>query len=149
MSAADAAGESVDARALVAVRALFIESLDLLCLPLPADSRAEAGAAAEPRRRSAPRAGDGEVCVTENVALPPAEKLAGAGRWNDLALLYGERLGCGDPSYACLLRDHYRAEKDWASADRLRDELQEHGFEVRDTPQGTQVVPEAGRRDRG
>ena len=33
-----------------------------------------------------------------------------------------------------------RAEKDWAGADRLRDELQAAGFEVRDTPQGTQVV---------
>ena len=145
VSAADAAGESVDARALVAVRALFTESLDLLCLPLPvelggAEAVAPSGEAAVATGESVPSAGEGEVCITENVALPPAEKLAGAGRWDDLALLYGERLGCGDPSYACLLRDHYRAEKDWASADRLRDELQEHGFEVRDTPQGTQVV---------
>ena len=139
VSAADAAGRSVDATALVAARRLFVESLDLLCLPLPADVTTEAGAAAEPEGTA--EGGDGEVCVTENVALPSAAKLAAAGRWNDLAMLYGERLGCGDPSYACLLRDHYRTEKDWASADRLRDELQEHGFEVRDTPQGTQVVP--------
>ena len=48
--------------------------------------------------------------------------------------------GCDDASYACVLRDHYRAEKQWADADRLRDELQVAGFEVRDTPQGTQVV---------
>jgi cysteinyl-tRNA synthetase len=39
-----------------------------------------------------------------------------------------------------VLRDHCRAEKMWAEADRLRDEMQAAGFEVRDTPQGTQVV---------
>jgi cysteinyl-tRNA synthetase len=54
--------------------------------------------------------------------------------------VYADRLGCADASYACLLRDHLRAEKQWGDADRLRDELQAAGFEVRDTPQGTQVV---------
>jgi cysteinyl-tRNA synthetase len=39
-----------------------------------------------------------------------------------------------------VLRDHLRAEKEWAAADRVRDALQAAGFEVRDTPQGTQVV---------
>jgi hypothetical protein len=73
--------------------------------------------------------------------LPPAAKLAEAGRWEDLELLCDERLACGDPSFAVALRDHYRAEKDWQSSDRLRDALQAAGFEVRDTKQGTQVVP--------
>ena len=72
--------------------------------------------------------------------LPPAARLAGEGRWADLAELADERLACGDASYACLLRDHFRAEKDWASADALRERLEAGGFEVRDTPAGTQVV---------
>jgi hypothetical protein len=55
-------------------------------------------------------------------------------------LVYAERLACGDPSFAVALRDHYRGVKEWPSSDRVRDALQEAGFEVRDTPQGTQVV---------
>ena len=78
--------------------------------------------------------------MTGDVALLPAARLAGDGRWDDVALVYADRLGCADASYACLLRDHLRAEKQWGDADRLRDELQAAGFEVRDTPQGTQVV---------
>ena len=54
--------------------------------------------------------------------------------------MYADRLGCADASYACALRDHHRAEKRWSDADRLRGEVQAAGFEVRDTPQGTQVV---------
>ena len=86
-------------------------------------------------------AGDeADACVTGGVALLPAARLAEEGRWDDVALVYADRLGCEDASYACVLRDHYRAEKQWADADRLRDEIQAAGFEVRDTPQGTQVV---------
>ncbi|MEE4274453.1 MAG: hypothetical protein V2J16_01095, partial [Thermoleophilia bacterium] len=81
-----------------------------------------------------------ESCVTGHVALPPAERLAGDGRWEDLELVYAERLGCDDASYACALRDHYRAAKEWAKADEVRDALAAAGFEVRDTPQGTQVT---------
>jgi cysteinyl-tRNA synthetase len=36
-----------------------------------------------------------------------------------------------------------RAAKDWAEADRLRDELRELGWEVRDGPQGPELVPAA------
>jgi hypothetical protein len=85
-------------------------------------------------------AGDGAACVTGGMALLPAARLAEEERWDDVALVYADRLGCDDASYACVLRDHYRAEKAWAEADRLRDEMQAAGFEVRDTPQGTQVV---------
>jgi len=84
--------------------------------------------------------GAGEECATGEVALPPAVRMAEEDSWDDVGLVYADRLACGDASYACVLRDHARAEKDWASADRLRDELQSAGFEVRDTPQGTQVV---------
>ena len=38
-------------------------------------------------------------------------------------------------------RDEARAAKDWAEADRLRDELQAAGYMVEDTPGGTVVRP--------
>jgi cysteinyl-tRNA synthetase len=37
-------------------------------------------------------------------------------------------------------RDAARASRNWKESDRLRDQLKELGFEVRDTPQGTQLV---------
>ena len=37
-------------------------------------------------------------------------------------------------------RDEARAAKDWAEADRLRDELRSMGWEVRDGPQGAELV---------
>jgi cysteinyl-tRNA synthetase len=47
------------------------------------------------------------------------------------------------PSEAVALadrRDAARSAKDWAEADRLRDELREMGWEVRDGPQGPELV---------
>ena len=38
-------------------------------------------------------------------------------------------------------RERARAERDFETADRLRDELAERGWEVRDTPEGARVVP--------
>jgi cysteinyl-tRNA synthetase len=40
-----------------------------------------------------------------------------------------------------LRRERARAEKDFATADRLRDELREAGWEVRDGPSGPELVP--------
>jgi cysteinyl-tRNA synthetase len=37
-------------------------------------------------------------------------------------------------------RDLARASRNWAESDRLRDQLKSMGFEVRDTPKGTQLV---------
>jgi cysteinyl-tRNA synthetase len=37
-------------------------------------------------------------------------------------------------------RDAARAARNWKESDRLRDELKAQGFEVRDTPKGTQLV---------
>ena len=34
-----------------------------------------------------------------------------------------------------------REARDWAEADRLRDELRAHGWEVRDGPAGPELVP--------
>jgi cysteinyl-tRNA synthetase len=38
-------------------------------------------------------------------------------------------------------RDEARRARDWAEADRLRDELRELGWEVRDGPEGAELVP--------
>jgi cysteinyl-tRNA synthetase len=143
VAGADAAGRAADVATLEDIEDFLVESLDVLCIALPDDvlSMAPGGmvggeAAGVPHVIEV----DGEVCVTEEVPLPPAARLADEGRWDDLAGLVDERLSCGDASYACLLRDHFRAQKAWADADRLRDEIEAAGFEVRDTPAGTQVV---------
>ena len=49
----------------------------------------------------------------------------------------------GPPAEAVALaeqRGEARAAKDWAEADRLRDELRDLGWEVRDGPQGPELV---------
>jgi cysteinyl-tRNA synthetase len=38
-------------------------------------------------------------------------------------------------------REAARAAKDWGEADRLRDALRQHGWEVRDGPDGAELVP--------
>jgi cysteinyl-tRNA synthetase len=136
VSAADAAGRAVDADALEDAEDAIVDGLDALLIGLPETVAQAPGGQAE-------HTGDDQSCTTENVALPPAARLAQEGRWDDLELLHAERLSCGDATYACALRDHYRAQKDWAGADRVRDALQAAGFDVRDTTQGTQVVPKA------
>jgi cysteinyl-tRNA synthetase len=135
VGAADAAAAAVDVDVLEEVEDTIVDGFESLLIGLP-----EAVGGDSPG--STPAADD-QTCTTENVALPPAARLADEERWADLELLHAERISCGDPTYACALRDHYRAVKDWASADRVRDALQQGGFEVRDTTQGTQVVPRA------
>ncbi len=146
VGATDAAGHAADTATLEDVEDLLVEYLDVLCIALPDDgpSPPRPGVGGD-RRAGAPHAVavDGEVCVTDDVPLPSAARLAAEGRWTDLAELVDERLSCGDATYACLLRDHLRAAKDWAGADGLRDRLVVAGFEVRDTPAGTQVVRKA------
>ena len=133
LSEVDRGEAPLDSEALRAVRSVLTESLGLLLIASPA-------AAAEITVAGTVAGEEALACVTGVVALLPAARLAGDGRWDDIVLVYADRLGCADASYACLLRDHYRAEKRWPDADRLRDEMQAAGFEVRDTPQGTQVV---------
>jgi cysteinyl-tRNA synthetase len=130
MSRVDAGEASLDANALRIGRAEVAELAGILLIRLP-----------DPEETDETAAEDGAACATGELALPAARKLAAEGRWEDVVLLYRERLQCSDPSYAVVLRDHYRAEKDWAKSDELRDELQVAGFEVRDTKLGTQVVP--------
>jgi cysteinyl-tRNA synthetase len=146
VGATDAAGHAADTATLEDVEDLLVECLDDLCIALPDGGLSVAPAGApDDRQAGAPYAvaPAGEVCATDDVPLPPAARLAAEGRWDDLAELVDERLSCGDATYACLLRDHLRAGKDWAAADGLRDRLEAAGFEVRDTAAGTQVVRKA------
>ncbi len=39
-------------------------------------------------------------------------------------------------------REKARLKKDWLQADRLRQKIQKHGFSVKDTAQGTKIIPE-------
>jgi cysteinyl-tRNA synthetase len=50
-----------------------------------------------------------------------------------------------DPEAVQLLahRDAARARRDFEAADRLRDELGERGWEIRDGPGGSELVPSA------
>jgi cysteinyl-tRNA synthetase len=136
LSQVDAGEAPLDTDALSTVAEVLRSSLALLLIPLE-------GHGAELTGVGTVAGKDALSCVTGEVALLPATRLAEDGRWDDVALVYSDRLGCGDATYACVLRDHYRLEKQWAEADRLRDEMQAAGFEVRDTPQGTQVVASA------
>jgi cysteinyl-tRNA synthetase len=142
VGATDAAGHAADVATLEDVEDLLVECLDDLCISLPDGGLSGAPAALFPDGVADTRAAtpDGEVCATDDVPLPPAARLAAEGRWDDLAGLVDERLSCGDATYACLLRDHLRAGKEWEAADGLRGRLEAAGFEVRDTPAGTQVV---------
>ena len=126
----DAGQVPLDATALCTARAEVAELAGILLIRLPDPEEVEETAAE-----------DAAACATGDLALPAARKLAEDGRWGDVEFLYRERLECSDPTYAVVLRDHYRTEKNWAKSDQLRDELQEAGFEVRDTKLGTQVVP--------
>jgi cysteinyl-tRNA synthetase len=133
LAAVDRGELPLDTEALTAVREVLEESLAVLLVPLQV-------AGAELTGVGSVAGETGAACVTGEMALLPAERMAEEGRWDDVALVYADRLACGDASYACVLRDHFRSGRAWAEADRLRDELQAAGFEVRDTPQGTQVV---------
>jgi cysteinyl-tRNA synthetase len=118
LAAVDRGAAPLDVAALDAVRSLLRDALGVLLIAVPEEAAVASAAADE----------------------TTAAGLAEEGRWDEVAAAYAGRLGGGDASYACLLRDHYRGAKRWADADRLRDELQAAGFTVRDTPQGTQVV---------
>ncbi len=61
-----------------------------------------------------------------------------------LGLLYTEKKNTIDDEIQSLIdqRTQARKEKNWAEADRLRDELKARGITIKDTPQGTIVVSE-------
>jgi cysteinyl-tRNA synthetase len=80
-------------------------------------------------------------------ALPPGEKHALLATWDQVLGLDLDRLVREEwqPSQAMKdlvrRRDDARAAGDFAAADAIRDQLQEMGLEVMDTPEGTKVRP--------
>ncbi len=83
-----------------------------------------------------------------NTALDAGDESAAAplaAAVREMAVAFGLRLRATDdevPAEIAALaaeRDRARAAKDWASADRIRAQLQAEGFAVEDTPAGTQV----------
>ena len=81
LSEVDRGEAPLDTEALTAARGVLTESLGLLLIPAP---RAAAGITA-----AGTVAGEEALaCVTGDVALLPAARLAGDGRWDDIALVY-------------------------------------------------------------
>jgi cysteinyl-tRNA synthetase len=85
--------------------------------------------------------------ITEANRRIDAGQAVGPGRLGEMLhalglenLLDSEEVG--DPEAEQLLeeRERARAERDFATADRKRDQLAELGFEVRDTPEGPKLV---------
>jgi cysteinyl-tRNA synthetase len=59
-------------------------------------------------------------------------------------LLEADEVAAGDDARELLrAREEARAARDFAAADRLRDELRALGWEVRDSPSGPELVPVA------
>jgi cysteinyl-tRNA synthetase len=81
-------------------------------------------------------------------SLPDEQKYALLASWDAMLGLDLSRIareGFGEiPEYVATMvaeRDAARAAKDYATSDRLRDELESRGFEVQDTAEGTKVRP--------
>jgi cysteinyl-tRNA synthetase len=139
LSAVDEGLEPLDVAVLDEARRFLEERLGVLLIGLPNDVTGGAALAT----RTADAAGSATPAGPNGgeTAVSKAQDLAAEGAWDEIELLYAGALTHGDPTYAAALRDHERAMKNWSRADALRGEIQAAGFEVRDTPQGTQVVP--------
>jgi cysteinyl-tRNA synthetase len=85
--------------------------------------------------------------LDHSAAVPPGEKYALLASWDSVLGLDLEREATAgwqptdDASRLVAERDAARAGKDFATSDRIRDELQAMGLEVMDTPDGTKVRP--------
>ena len=85
--------------------------------------------------------------ITEANRRIDAGQAVGPGRLGEMLYALGlenllETEETGDPEAEQLLeeRERARAERDFATADRKRDQLAQLGFEVRDTPEGPKLV---------
>ena len=84
-----------------------------------------------------------------NTALDGGDQRTAAVAWatlREICTAVGIQLAAGAEVPAEIqnlarLRDEARGAKDWAEADRLRDEIRAAGWEVEDTPEGTRVHP--------
>ena len=144
LSAVDQEREPLDADGLGGVVKSLTESLEVLLIASPIVGHGGPTPAAATLTGASTLAGRVSGAVeptteTSPVTLPAAA-LAAEDRWDEIESLYREALARRDATYACVLRDRARAQKDWARADALRDEIAAAGFEVRDTKQGAQVV---------
>jgi cysteinyl-tRNA synthetase len=85
--------------------------------------------------------------LDHSAAVPPGEKYALLASWDSVLGLDLEREATAgwqptdDASRLVAERDAARAGKDFATSDRIRDELQAMGLEVMDTSEGTKVRP--------
>src|SRR5207247_2509967 len=85
--------------------------------------------------------------VVGSASVPADEKYRLLADWNDVLGLDLERKAVShweptDEMRATMAeRDAAREAKDYATGDRIRDELEAMGLEVMDTPEGTRVRP--------
>ena len=98
LAAVDRGEAPLDAEALVAVCDVLCESLEVLLVPLPAGPRRS--------RDRHLRRGRRRCLRHRRRRSAPAARLAEEERWDDVELVFADRLACGDASYACVLRDH-------------------------------------------
>ncbi|MFL5766221.1 MAG: cysteine--tRNA ligase [Actinomycetota bacterium] len=79
--------------------------------------------------------------------VPPGEKYTLLASWDTVLGLDLDRFARDgyepdeETQHRVRERDEARARKDWATSDRIRDELAAMGLEVMDTPEGTKVRP--------
>ena len=79
--------------------------------------------------------GDGSCASEELAALLAMDSVLGVMNRNDAVGGGGE--GDAEIDKAVAARSEAKAKKDWAEADRLREELLAHGIALHDSPEGT------------
>jgi cysteinyl-tRNA synthetase len=79
----------------------------------------------------------------EGVGDADLREMLGVLGLGELTPLVSEDLASGDPDALALLaeRERARRERDFQSADRVRERLRELGWEVRDGPEGPELIP--------
>ena len=83
-----------------------------------------------------------EMCIRDRLEEFAGEVLGILPPRNEALEFYGRKLSRRseiEPEVSKLLemRENARASKDWSESDRIRDELNEMGVTVEDTPEGT------------
>ncbi len=117
-------------------------------------------------RHGRPRCTRSSSTPWPTTSIPPGRwppSLAGSGRPTALSRRWGTRMcapcstfsglaslleaGTGDAPEAvqalAVARERARSARDWARADSLREEIAAHGWQVRDSPSGPELVPAA------
>lgn len=86
---------------------------------------------------------DADIAKEDKLATMFAfDKVFGLGLKEGHDLFAAHPMGVPPPVLElCNARARARGEKNWAEADRLRDEISKLGYEVKDTPEGSAIVP--------